>query len=344
MNRKDFLSTSLLSAGLVFQLPFTNIFVERNQLQNAFSDNAPSDILYDAIICGGSYAGLSVAMGLGRSLRKTLVIDVGLPRNRMSPAANNLFSRDGQSPTEIKNETLSQLEAYKEFLSMKSGEVKSVIKKEDYFEVFLSEGTTYKAKFIVFASGLIDELQDIEGLSDLWGRGVYHCPYCHGWENRGKKAIVIGPGNRNLSLASMLTNWNSEIVYASRGITLELPQQSIRMMQSIGISINEKPIKKISGSAGNVVIHFKDETVETFETCYAPGTLSFNSLIASELGCELTPSGAFVVDENYATTTNGCYAIGDVCNRSNGQIIHAAYSGTVAAAQINNQVVRRRFM
>jgi thioredoxin reductase len=343
MNRKTFLSSSLLSAGVIFQIPFSGIFIDGQEIRHAFNETVDSELVYDAIICGGSYAGLSAAMGLGRALRKTLVIDSGYPRNRMSPAANNLFSRDGSSPEVIKNETLHQLQAYKEFLSMKQGEVVEITKNESQYRVKLSSGESFSSKFIVIASGLVDQLQDIEGLEPLWGRGVYHCPYCHGWENRGKKAIVIGPGTRNLSLASMLTNWNPNIVYASRGIPLELPEQSIRMLQSMGISFNETPIERISGEPGNISIHFQSGDKQIFETCFAPGVSSYNSKIAETLGCELASNGSFVVNENYATSTEGCYAIGDVSNRSNGQIIHAAYSGTVVAAQINNQIVRRRF-
>ncbi|MCH8568196.1 MAG: NAD(P)/FAD-dependent oxidoreductase [Balneolales bacterium] len=343
MQRKDFLAKMAIGAGFMFQLPFSGEFISAKQVEKGFSSTPDAGIVYDAIIIGGSYAGLTAAMGLGRCLRKVLVIDEGSPRNKMSPSANNLFSRDGQSPQEIKGAVLQQLESYQKYLSIKHAAVTQATKTDSGFQVRTGDGERWSAKNLIFASGLTDELQEISGLKERWGNGVYHCPYCHGWENRGKKIAVIGPGNRNLSMASMLTNWTSDLTYISRGEPLNLPDESVAMMRALGIFIIEEEVNEIRGEVGNLRLQLNSGEELQFESVFAPGVGRFNSSIARELGCETMPNGAIKVNESYLSNIERCYAIGDVSSRTNGQIIHAAYSGTVAAAQVNNQLMQDDF-
>lgn len=344
MNRKKFLATSALGMGAIFQIPFTGSSMPAENVYEAFTNSASQSELYDVIIVGGSFAGLSAAMGLGRCLRKVLVINEGLARNRTSPQANNLFSRDGENPAEIHQIAKKQLQQYREYLSMIAGKVQAVEAKDSVFQVTHENGSTYQAQRIVFASGVTDNLQEISGLEELWGRGVYHCPYCHGWENRGKKTVVIGVGTQALGLASSVSHWASEITYFSQGVALDLPEQSIRMLQSAGITVSDSKVSAIKKVGNKIHIQLeRAEEVRVFEACYAPGVITANSALATSLGCTTTRSGSIEVNEQYMSSIEHVYAIGDVCNRSNGQVVHAAYSGTVVAAAINNDFLRRRF-
>jgi len=344
MNRKSFLKASALGMGALFQMPFSGENIPASEINEAFKKRATTDKVYDNLIVGGSFAGLSAAMGLGRCLRSVLVVDEGLARNRTSPSANNLFSRDGQNPEKVRKEDSEQLRQYREYLSMVDGRVTAISVNENIFFVQNEDRNLYRAKHIIFASGVIDELQPIEGLAELWGRGVYHCPYCHGWENRGKKTVVIGQGTSALGLASTVTNWTDNITYFSQGEELNLPEEPLKNLNSLGITIREESVEQIAKTDDKIQIRLKDE-VETlrFETCYAPGTIKANSRLADSLGCNLRPNGAIEVDEDYQTNVSNVYAIGDVCTRSNGQVIHAAYSGTVAAAAINRKLLQQRF-
>ncbi len=344
MDRKSFIKTSSLLTGALFQIPFTRKRVRASELGYAFSGDADGEKLYDTLIIGGSFAGLSAAMGLGRCRRSVLVIDEGLPRNRTSPRANNLFSRDGQNPAEILNETRKQLAEYQEYLTRTDGAVTG-IEKNDHFTLTLQDGRQFRGEKVVLAGGVTDNLQDIDGLEALWGNGVYHCPYCHGWENRDKKTVVIGQGASALGLASTITNWTDDITYFSQGQPVEIPPESIELMKSLGVTIHSKTVSKISRSSAGVLIQLKEERNPLeFETCYAPGRITANSKLAETLGCELRPNGAVTVDEQYMSTVEGFYAIGDLSSRSNGQVIHAAYSGTVVAASINRIFISRNFV
>ncbi len=344
MNRKSFLKTSALGMGALFQMPFSGEHFSASEMYEAFNRNASTGQVYDVLIIGGSFAGLSAAMGLGRCLRSVLVIDEGLARNRTSPSANNLFSRDGQNPGAIRNEAKSQLQQYKEYLSMVNGRVEAISQEDDIFEVQHADGSVYNAKHIVFASGVTDNLQEIDGLKELWGRGVYHCPYCHGWENRGKKTVVIGEGARLLGFAGNITNWTDNVTYFSRGEPLHLPKETVDMLRGFGLVIREEKVEQISKTNDEIYIRLAgQDNYEIFEACYAPGIVRANSKLAESLGCEMRDNGSFEVNESYESSVVSVYAIGDISSRSNGQVIHAAYSGNVVAAAINRKMIQARF-
>ncbi|TVR19152.1 MAG: NAD(P)/FAD-dependent oxidoreductase [Balneolaceae bacterium] len=344
MNRKSFLKTSALGMGALFQMPFSGEHFSASEMYEAFNRNVSTGRMYDVLIIGGSFAGLSAAMGLGRCLRSVLVIDEGLARNRTSPSANNLFSRDGQNPEIVRSEAKEQLQQYKEYLSIISGSVEATSQEDDTFEIQHADGSVYKAKHIVFASGVTDNLQEIDGLKELWGRGVYHCPYCHGWENRGKKTVVIGEGARLLGFASNITNWTDNITYFSQGEALNLPNETVYMLRGFGLVIREEKVDQISKRDDEIHIRLAgQDEYEIFEACYAPGIVRANSTLAESLGCEMRDNGSIEVDERYQSSVANVYAIGDVSSRSNGQVIHAAYSGNVVAAAINRKIIQARF-
>lgn len=344
MKRKSFIKTAALGLGAAFHMPFTGERYPAEEVFSAFKDDADPDFMYDVLIVGGSYAGLSAALGLGRCRRTVLVIDEGLPRNRTSPQANNLFSRDGQDPAEIREIAGSQLKQYQKYLSRTGGIITGIEIKDDTFALSHADGRIFTARNVVLASGVTDNLQAIDGLDELWGRGVYHCPYCHGWENRDKKTVVIGIGTTALSLASTVSNWTDDITYYSQGIELELPDEAIQTLTNNGITAYNEIVSKIekSGTGVRITLEGSNEPIY-FEACYAPGRITANSGLAESLGCELQPNGGIVVNEQYMSHTDGLYAIGDVCSRSNGQVIHAAYSGTVVAAAINRAFLSQKF-
>jgi len=344
MNRKSFIKHSALGLGTLFHMPFTGDRFAASEIDEAFHDEALPDMLYDVIIIGGSYAGLSAAMGLGRCRRTVLVVDAGLPRNHTSPQANNVFSRDGQDPAEIRNAAKSQLEQYKPYLTRVQGTVTHVEKREASCSVVHENGTAFTGQAVIFANGVTDNLLDIAGLEELWGRGVYHCPYCHGWENRDKKTVVIGEGTSAMGLASTVTNWTNNITYFSQGIPVDLPDDTIKLISGLGITIEHGTVQHISKTEAGIHIRLDDGNEPLlFETCYAPGRITANSGLAEAIGCELRPNGAIVVDDQYQSDAEGVYAIGDICSRTNGQVIHAAYSGTVVAAAINRVFIGRKF-
>src|SRR5215210_2082005 len=151
---------------------------------------------FDVIIVGGSYSGLAAGMALGRALRKVLIIDDGKPCNRQTPFSHNFLTNDGNSPTEIAALANLQVRRY-ETVKFFEGLATSGIKTENGFEIQVASGETFAAKTLIFATGIIDVLPDIDGLAACWGISVIHCPFCHGYEVRNEKTGILGNGDHS---------------------------------------------------------------------------------------------------------------------------------------------------
>ena len=156
--------------------------------------------MLDTIIVGGSAAGLTAALYLGRFRRKVLIIDSQKPANRFSHAAHNFFTRDGTPPSELLSIGREQLQKY-ETVKIQEGEVTHIASDQQGFTVTLADGSRQSTRKILLATGLKDTLPAIPGLQELWGTSVLHCPYCDGWEQRDKPVAIYGKGEQALHVA-----------------------------------------------------------------------------------------------------------------------------------------------
>jgi thioredoxin reductase len=147
-------------------------------------------MIYDAIVVGGSFAGLSAAMQLARARKQVLVIDSGLPRNRFAKAAHGFLGQDGKSPRAIIGEAASQLAAYPG-VAFRSGVAVGASAAENGFAVSLEGGEEARGSRLVLATGVKDEFPAVSGLAERWGTSVLHCPYCHGYEVSGRPLGVM---------------------------------------------------------------------------------------------------------------------------------------------------------
>jgi len=147
---------------------------------------------YEVIIIGGSYSGLSAAMALGRSLRKTLVIDNGKPCNEQTPHSHNFLTQDGKSPKEIAENARKQVSEY-ETIHFHQGKAVDAKKSETVFEVTTEKGEKFRSKKLIIATGITDQIPNIKGFKESWGISLIHCPYCHGYEYKGKKKRQLLP-------------------------------------------------------------------------------------------------------------------------------------------------------
>ncbi|MBN9612440.1 MAG: NAD(P)/FAD-dependent oxidoreductase, partial [Actinobacteria bacterium] len=164
---------------------------------------------WDSIIIGGGAAGLSAAQALGRSLRRTLVIDAGAPRNRFAAHMHNVLGHDGTPPRELYARGRREAEGYGvEFLD---ASVDAVIESTDGLRVRLSDAQELHAKTLVVATGTSDELPAIPGLAEHWGSSVLHCPYCHGWEVRGRRLAVLATSPLSAHQANLLRQWSDRL-------------------------------------------------------------------------------------------------------------------------------------
>ncbi|WP_461534334.1 NAD(P)/FAD-dependent oxidoreductase [Sinomicrobium sp.] len=296
---------------------------------------------YEVIVIGGSYAGLSSAMTLGRSLRKTLVIDAGMPCNRQTPHSHNFLTQDGSTPQQISEIAKKQVSAYPS-VSFFDGLATDGKRIEEGFEITTSTGTVFTAKKLVFATGIKDVMPPIKGFSECWGISVVHCPYCHGYEIRGKKTAVIADGDKAYHLASLIDNLSDNITLII-STKPQLDDDKLKKLKKHNIRILEKEIAEIVHKDGQLEgITFKDGSREDFECAYASIPFQQNTAIPQSLGCKLTEHGYIEVNFMQKTTENGIFACGDnsAMMRS---VATAVYSGNITGAIINSELTQESF-
>ena len=164
---------------------------------------------YDVVVVGGSIAGLSAALVLGRARRRVLVCDAGHPRNAVSAGVHGFFTRDGTPPSELLRLGREELAPY-DTVRLREVQVSGAAREGDGFRVDLADGSAVRGRRLVLASGVLDELPAVPGLRELWGRGVYHCPYCHGWEVRDRPVAIYARGAVGLEFATMVRQWSRD--------------------------------------------------------------------------------------------------------------------------------------
>lgn len=297
-----------------------------------------SETNYDVIVIGGSHAGLSAALVLGRSLRRALIIDGGKPRNEPSPEAHSVYTRDGQSPMLLIKLGKEQLAPYTT-VSFEGGFVEVVRKAGDSFEVEHS-GRILQTKTIILATGLTDLMPDIPGFRELWGRKVLHCPFCHGFEALGLRIGYVGKPGAVAQSNTMYGHWHDDLVMFTNA--LEFSSEEIRACSESGVPVSSGKIQSLADADNGLTVN-TDEGEVQLGSIYWEIPVKRNSALAEELGCALEPEpapgkGRLVrVDKNFETTVDGIYAIGDL-SADYTQVAAAMYSGSKAAFAINQKL------
>lgn len=296
---------------------------------------------FDVIIIGGSYAGLSAAMALGRSLRKVLIIDSGNPCNSQTPHSHNFLTQDGKTPNEISSLAKLQVEKY-ETVKFYNGLASMGAKTENGFEITTRNGETLTAKKLVFATGIKDTMPDIKGFKDCWGISVVHCPYCHGYENRSKNTAIIANGAKAFHLAPMVRNLTNRLSILTNG-KADFDADQLEKLKKNEIHIIETKIIELENKDGHLEnIVFDDNTKLSFDVAYGVIPFTQHSDIPQKLGCEITEQGYLKVDMFQKTTIDGVFACGDnsVMMRS---VANAVYSGNLTGAVVNGFLSQEEF-
>jgi thioredoxin reductase len=296
---------------------------------------------FDVIIIGGSYAGLSAAMALGRSLRNVLIIDGGQPCNIQTPHSHNFLTQDGNTPKEISTIAKSQVEEY-DTVKFYQGFAVSGVKTENGFEITLAKGEKFTAKKLIFATGIRDIMPDIKGFSECWGISIVHCPYCHGYEHRDQETAIIANGPKGYHLVSMVNNLTKKITILTNG-KADFSVEQLEKLNKHQIKIIETAISEIEQKSGvleNVV--FSDGTKMAFDVAYGVVPIKQHLDIPVSLGCELTELGYIKVDFMQKTTVPHVYACGDnaIMMRS---VANAVSTGNIAGAVANGELVFEQF-
>lgn len=301
------------------------------------SENTP----FDVIIIGGSYAGLSAAMALGRSLRKILVIDSGKPCNIQTPHSHNFLTQDGKSPYEISTLAKNQVEKYKtvEFLI---GKAISAQKTTIGFEITTEKGKTLSSKKLIVATGIADEIPDIKGFKESWGISLIHCPYCHGYEYRGKKTAIMANGEKAVHIASLVKNLTDDVTILTRG-KANFTDEQIQKLSRNSIEVIETEVSELKHENGTVKsLIFIDESELHVDAVYGAFPFHQHSDIPEKLGCEFTESGHIKTDQFQKTNVPGLFVCGDNSSMMRA-LSSAVMTGNVAGAMVNMELVADLF-
>lgn len=296
---------------------------------------------FDVVIIGGSYAGLSAAMALGRSLRNVLVIDSGKPCNIQTPHSHNFLTQDGQTPSEIARIALEQVKRYETVTFVQDTAIQAS-KMENGFEVKTVNKAVFTAKKIIFASGLKEIFPDIAGYAACWGISVLHCPYCHGFEVKGQNTGLIGNGETGYELVKLISNWSDKLTLFTNGKSTLTAQQREKI-ESKSVKIIETEISEFKHTKGKIEdLILKDDTQISVDVLYARPKTVQHSDIPSELGCSLNEMGNIIVDSFQKTNVPGVFACGDnsIFGRS---VAMAVASGSMTGAFLNRELIEETF-
>jgi len=267
-----------------------------------------SPLPYDAIIIGGSYAGLSAALQLARARRRILVIDAGQRRNRYAANSHGFLTRDGQPAADIAAEGRANVVAYPN-VAWHDGTATSARQDGDGFVVELDGADTVRAARLVLATGVRDDLPPIDGLAERWGKSVFHCPYCHGYELNEGRIGVLASGPLSVHQAQMLPHWGQVTLFTNGVCPLDDAQRAD--LQARGVEVDETPVRRLVNVA-TVVLEDGRQEIMTGLLTY--GRLHMASPIAEQLGCafEQGPLGPFIrTDDSRQTTVPAVFAAGD---------------------------------
>ena len=296
---------------------------------------------YDVIIIGGSYAGLSAAMALGRSLRHVLIIDSGLPCNRRAPHSHNFITHDGEKPAVIAEKAKKQVLSYDTVTWLEDLAVGGTITRNG-FTVTTESGKTFDAKKLVFATGIKDTMLPIKGFEACWGISAVHCPYCHGYELRNKQTGIIANGERAFHLASLVNNLTGSVTLLTSG-KADLKPEALEKLNKHNIKIIETEISEIGHENGYVKqVVLKDGSTLPFEALYAAVPFTQHSDIPLSLGCELTEPGYIKTGSFQETTVKGVFACGDNSSMMRA-LANAVYTGNLAGVMVNKELVEEQF-
>jgi thioredoxin reductase len=296
---------------------------------------------FDVIIIGGSYAGLSAAMSLGRSLRKVLIIDSGLPCNRQTPHSHNFITQDGETPAAIAAKALEQVLKY-DTVSLIKDTVINAAEVKRIFEIKTLNGSRYTSKKLLIAAGIRDILPSIPGLKECWGISVIHCPYCHGYEFKGRKNGILINHEMIFHLVPMIKNLTAEVTVLTNG-EIELSEEQTGLLAKSNVKLINQPIHNIIHENGSLThIVFADGTVAALDALYVKAPFEQHTEAAAQLGCDFTEHGHVSVDNMQKTSVPGVFACGD-CSSMMRSVATAVYTGNVAGAMINKELCEEEF-
>lgn len=294
-----------------------------------------TETLYDVVIVGGGPAGLSAALALGRARKRVLLCDSGPRRNAAAEHMHNFVTRDGTPPDEFREIGRRQLATYPNVRAL-DARVESITGERGAFRVALTPEIV-RARRVLLCTGMIDEMLPIEGFRELWGRAIFQCPYCHGWEVQDRRWGYLAlpeTASHLLPFALQARGWTRDLVVFTSG-AVEIPEEARARLHAAGIRVETAPVARlVARENGLEAVALSDGAAVPCDVLYVHPRQRQVDLVRA-LGVDLDDDGYVRVDPmKRETSVPGVYASGDLTTRMQGALFAAA-AGTQAAAMIN---------
>lgn len=294
----------------------------------------------DVIVVGGGPAGLSAGLLLGRSRRRAVIVDGDKPRNAQSHAAHSFLTRDGIAPHDLRRIGRDELATYPS-IEMRAAEISDARTDGSGFVVALSDGSELAARRLILATGVRDLLPDIDGLSERYGRSVFPCPYCDGWEQRDRPLAVLGEPATAEAQAMMIQHWSRDLILLTHGEPMD--SDAIERLERAGVTVLTDRIARLDGDGDRLArIYLSTGEVLARQGMFLRPAIQPRNELAQRLGCELIEDGMIPglirVDATQQTTVPGVYAVGDVATPMQ-HISGAVASGAMAGAMLNHALI-----
>ena len=292
----------------------------------------------DVIIVGGGFAGTAAAITLARANRNIQLIDSGAPRNRFSDHAHGILGLDGVSPTELLERGHAEVKKFGGTITHATVESLSRPSEQALWQVGLTDGTLLESRHVLVATGLTDKLPDVPGLSDLWGTRLFHCPYCHGHEVKGKKVALIGGANPpfTIRISKLLSKWTSTLTFYPNG--LELTDLDRTQLAGLGVKVVDAEVTQVQtdeATPTGVKVH-SSAGEDTYEACFTGPEFLPNDALLRDAGCE--SANGWVSVEHGQTSVSRLWAAGNVVS-SPDQVSQAMGSGAAVGIAIDQRML-----
>jgi thioredoxin reductase len=292
---------------------------------------------WDCVVVGAGAAGLSAALVLGRARRRTLVLDAGAQSNRPARGIGGLLGQDGRPPADFYAAGRAELAAYPT-VELRDEEVRSGARHDGGFALELAGGATETTRRVLLATGTDYRFPDLPGIAERWGRSVFHCPFCHGWEVRDQPLGVLDRGASGAHRALLLRNWSDDVTLLADGPAQLEPEEAARL-HAAGVTVDERPVAGLRGPGEALAaVAFADGAERPCGGLLVPVTLHQRSGLATQLGADSAAPGpvaaaAIAVDGRFETTVPGLFAAGDASAQMP-SVANAIAAGSNAAAAI----------
>ena len=293
----------------------------------------------DVVIVGAGPAGLSAALILGRCRRSVVVFDTGRPRNASSHALHGYLTRDGIEPSEFLRLSRQELGKY-QTVSVRDEEVTAAdCRPGEGFVVTLASGETVASRKLLLATGVVDNLPDIPGFRELYGRSLFHCPYCDGWELCDRPIAIYGRGARGVGLSLELTAWSRDLVLCTDGPGEIEPDDRARLERN-GIAVREDRVSRLESSVGKLsaIVFDTGARLERHALFFTTGQYQRSDLL-ERLGCHFNDKGTVRTGKYETTHLPGLFVAGDA-SRAVQWVVVAAAEGAEAAFAINTDLLK----